>query len=96
MATSIALATAARSPGASTPLAATSRTFAHAVTAVRIRGAGRDIRHVIAVQIFRIVVHVAVGRLVGLRLGRWRWFRFWRWIRAQSGRQFGNDSGVSS
>ena len=61
MCSSIALAAAAWCPGAGAALAATSRAIAYAVTGIGIRCAGRDIRHVIAVKVFRIVVYVAIG-----------------------------------
>jgi hypothetical protein len=69
---------------------------AHAVAAVRIRGAGWDIRHVIAIQIFRTVVHAAIGRPIGLWFECCRRLSFWRRLCTQAGCQLGDDSGVSS
>lgn len=57
-------------------LPAVPHSIAHVVTAIGIRRAGRDIRHAVAVQVFRIVVHIAVGWPIGLPLGGCRWLGF--------------------
>lgn len=50
------------------PLAAASCATCCAVATIRIRRAGRNVRHVVAVHILRITINVSTGFISGFRL----------------------------